>query len=631
MKTCVIVRFLDEAIFTPVKFVVLLIRKFLLDAAAFLCLVIKYFSQIKVFLPLVLLGVMVVVSHFSIERVDEIMRVPKICSSEKEVGALWGLNRMFNYDSVNKTLTSESKCRGIGALFLFIVTWLIGGGVMVSAIVDTTRIFFHDGQWRRPEMLTWGHSVILGWDENGVTVIREIIDKHRRRFFNGNLWVMPLHVFIVSNQKTSEIKSDLMSAGLDRWKIGFSVYHGEYDSKKELRGLNLGNCKGIYVIGERAEVGHDSRVMMLPERLKLAVQLKKSKPVLCELYYSSFALYSQLVLHSGQEKVPSVCVVARNFHASWAQRIFSSLPVAQSGGTIGDGMHFSRLPGNDVRVAIVGFSDMGQAFAIETACMAHYSKPEKQIYISIYDNELDERRKQFEEVFPRIDDIADIHWDFRYGVRVAAADFYNEINHFMKDEKEDLTVVVACDTPEMGMKCALPLMWQQEEHTFQFLLSQEVKGAGLEKGEESLRIPFVSDRFHVFGMFGGEGFNLWRRDQVACKLFVNSRGGKNAKDWDGIPDREKNVWRGYIDSLEEWAASEGFGIKLGWHNTGMINELADSFNSVQKKRINACEILKLQKGVAQKDIMPNISLDSVMAALNGCGYCMVKMGKGDIR
>ena len=60
----------------------------------------------------------------------------------------WSVDHMFDFGSVSKSLKSNSKWEGVVACFLFLFTWLIGGGGIIGSIITTMK-YLHDGGWRR--------------------------------------------------------------------------------------------------------------------------------------------------------------------------------------------------------------------------------------------------------------------------------------------------------------------------------------------------------------------------------------------------------------------------------------------------------------------------------------------------
>ena len=544
----------------------------------------------------------------------------------------WSISRMFDYGEVLGSLQSGSLGDGVAALLLFLFTWLIGGGGLVGSIITTMK-FFHEGGWRRCSLLLWNHTVILGWDDNGITVIREHIESRKFNIWGPEKqWAMPERIVVLTSRNVDEVKRRIDSYLRPRlWKnptVRYDIYRGEYDDRNELSRLNLSHANAIYILGEESDRSHDARVLMLSQvmgstsfvrlnkfkvwflrkfyclvrnkrmRNKKDCQsryglllnflcnvynatLKKwwcpvawllcyvrilelTKPVRIELHLASFGLYSQLLRMKGEAQASKwdnianriVDVSYRNFYDSWAKRLFANYwSLVHS-----DHKHqMIRLKMASIEAhvhfVIIGFTEMGQALAIQAARVAHYGKGTK-VYVTIFDDELERRELEFRSLFPRIDEIADIHWTFMHGEELGSESFMEKIADFSKSG-DALTIAIACDNDATGMKIAIPIFnmtRHKNRDKFQILLRQNVIGRIMPKDEEAPILNVKTQEIRVFGMRDGAGYNAWFRDNAAISLYAAVKKGCTAVNrykWCRLAIPEKRRYELPFDAMEE--------------------------------------------------------------------------------
>ena len=163
---------------------------------------------------------------------------------------------------------------------------------------------------------------------------------------------------------------------------------------------------------------------------------------------------------------------------------------------------------------------MGQALALQAARVAHYGE-RIQTYITIFDDEIEQRETEFRSLFPHIDEIADIHLTFMHGEKIGTETFMDRIVDF-SNRKDVLTVAIACDDSAIGMKVAIPInnkVQHKGGKRVQILVRQDIVGRVMPKYEEAPPLHSGMPDIRVFGMRDGAGYNAWIRDRLMCEFY----------------------------------------------------------------------------------------------------------------
>ena len=490
---------------------------------------------------------------------------------------LWSLDHMFSYDSFRESISGGSLAEKFSAAVLFFLTWLIGSGVLVGAVIETT-LRLASGSWRRWPWLFHGHLVILGWNDNVPTIIREHIESRRIRMPFGRRWAMPERIVVVTDQDPREVRRRIRASVRGHWLVTATLHCGTYDDESEIERLHISAANAIVVLGETNDPSHDAHVLLVPSRVEgailrrrmqklrtafvrflLAREFLKTRELPMELHLDSYGLYCQLERSrevAAQHKVycRGICVIYRNFHDSWAKRLLANAYLLNRTGRMGsfcgkrtDSVRLWRNDdSNTVHLIIVGFSEMGQALATQAARVAHYGKDrhgeDLHTYITVFDAEMEVHEREYRAIFPRIDEIPDIHWTFVKGVDVGSDLFVGIINGCVQ-AGTDLTVAVACDNSAAGLKLATPLrnVLKQDDHTL-LLVRQDIHDRVTLKDEEAPKLDCGAGRFQVFGMRDGAGYNAWYRDFLGRNIFEHHEKADDMQGLVSMPDGVRE-WR----------------------------------------------------------------------------------------
>lgn len=520
----------------------------------------------------------------------------------------WVLDKMFSYDKMREEIVSKEndkelslkKGKAVLAFILFLFTWFVGGGVLVSALIATT-IEIWNGKWRLWGGLLRNHTVILGWDETVPILLKDHIESHRFLFFNR-----PETIVIMTEYPAPKVRlalRDILCKSILkrilRWPfltISTVVCNGKFDDDEEIRNLCLQRANSIYVVGEQNDASHDVRVLMTPAKLQKYsdslsqrkwLQFFKSR-LNCHLNIRNFHVFLQHIRGGAKKGENQICfrplnIVSHNFYDSWVKRLFSRVPIDKEGKdkdkkSVDLHFAFQKNGGGDIHLVIVGFGSFGQALAVEAATVAHYGK-ERRTYITVIDDDIGEKERDFRALFPRIDEITDVHLSFITDVKIGSEKFRRLLEEFARNGKKEgevkgknqqLTVALTLEDDEACLKQVLPVYRSidGDSKNTQLIVSQQTCETDLDQKEETFDGMYGCKNVKFFGFSNGTGFDVWRREEIARELakkfaedFLKKSREELDKYWWNLKEWEKQYFRMMIDGLEEFCYVRNLGEK----------------------------------------------------------------------
>lgn len=500
---------------------------------------------------------------------------------------MWGIDRMFSYENTRRNIGrwnepgEGNKGIAIIAFALFLFTWFVGGGVLVSALIATT-IEIWSGKWRVWGILLRNHTVILGWDDTVPVLLKEHIESHKKIKL-----CRPETIVIMTEYPAHKVRSALRDVlcvplikGVLRRPIAMVstvVCNGKFDDEDEIRGLCLQRANSIYVVGEKNDPSHDVRVLMAPKKIesysnsllqKEWFQFDTSR-LNCHLNIRSLHLFWQHIRGAAKLGDNKVClrplnIVPHNFYDSWVKHLFSMVPV--NGKNKGGDLHlaFHKNYGGDVHLVIVGFGYFGQALAVEAAAIAHYGK-DRRTYITVIDDDIGEKERDFRALFPRIDEITDVYLSFITDVKIGSEKFRELLKGFARNakgkeeskdnknenKKQQLTIALTMENDEDCLKQVLPIYKAigEDDGDAQLIVSQQSCETDLNSSEETFVGMYGCNNVKFFGFCNGAGFGAWRRERHARETF--SAPEHNYYKWYNLGERSRQYRRMMFDCIEE--------------------------------------------------------------------------------
>lgn len=516
----------------------------------------------------------------------------------------WVLDKMFSYDKTreeivcyieNNNILRQGKGKAILAFILFLFTWFVGGGVLVSALIATT-IDIWSGKWRVWGILLRNHTVILGWDDTVPVLLKEHVESHKSGIFN---FCRPETIVIMTEYPAHKVRSALrdvlckpLMKDVLRWPfamVSTVVCNGKFDDKDEIRGLCLQRANSIYVVGEMNDPSHDIRVLMAPAKIHSYSNSLLQRPCFqfderrlnCHLNIRSLHLFWQHIRGEAKLGDNRVCcrrlnIVPHNFYDSWVKRLFSRVPLINKHHFYDSwvkslshrasidkndkndknmNLHFA-FRGNrdsDIHLVIVGFGYFGQALAVEAASIAHYGT-DRRTYITVIDDDIGEKERDFRALFPQIDEITDVYLSFITDVKIGSERFIALVKEFAKRQGKkhpQLTVALTMENDEDCLKQVLPVYKAMigVNAQFQLIVSQQSCETDLNFSDETFVGMYGCKEVKFFGFCNGAGFGAWRRERHARETFSSPE--HNYYKWYNLRERSRQYRRMMFDCIEE--------------------------------------------------------------------------------
>ncbi len=443
-----------------------------------------------------------------------------ICLCPLSRGGVW-------IESFVSLFSAEKASQNWVTMLLFLVTWLVGGGALVSVMVGR---FYKKvaGELRWWPWLVDDHIVVLGWDDG---VLMELVNELKSKN-------PPSKCYVITSRPVKEIERSFESARISTSSI--CVYHGNYDDEREWKdNLRVRNAKRVFIMGEHEEDAHDARVRILFEKVNQEVGKGNDDSDKIRVNIHDFGLARELTKMN--EKV------YENFHLNWANVLTDKLK------------GWSKGKGFDLY--IVGFGAMGKAVAITSV--------EKNLPQAIFvsdddDKKLEDEKNRFIHQFAdvsggldsgnsesgsslaagggAVDVVTSTPQGNRVtfnGVSIAFIDEWDQALKQMKEifdynkksednnqasgddsqkcDKKNIAIVVAKKRSEKGMLCMMDVIRQLEKdcsNAVWLALDQEVDGYSVDSNMKMCignKIPV-----HLFGMKRGCEWQPSKKEKCRC-------------------------------------------------------------------------------------------------------------------
>ena len=319
----------------------------------------------------------------------------------------WSLSHLFDLSATIDALNTTSTGGKVVAVLLYGTTWLIGGGILLGILIDNSREYFskiRDGHFRYWRALR-NHLVILGWEPNTISLIRDLTNEGSPIPFWCFWRILRRHrIVIISELPAEEIRQQIEGAMGRRFgrcrPFSLIIYNGRYDNKTEFRNLALRHARKIYVTGEETDVSHDTRTLLFLAELNQYIGRKRGSndvaKVRCHVRIASFSLFRLLILTikkdvNKEHQYRHLDVRFFSFYENWAKSI---IPLNKNiDSAYPDLVSLEKNP-PPARLVVVGFGKMGQAVTIE-AFRSHERRENQILNVTVVDPNIDEHKNQF--------------------------------------------------------------------------------------------------------------------------------------------------------------------------------------------------------------------------------------------
>jgi hypothetical protein len=458
----------------------------------------------------------------------------------------WSLDILFSLEAAKNALEEAKGIWTIVPLVLYLITWLIGGGVLLAVFIEKTISFRKEVRaglfrykWRLKD-----HYIILGWDPNCIEWFRDLCDYKK----NLNFWDCSSHprIVILSESDADKIIRCIDAAFptklLEKKPFKLLVYHGRYDSPEEFDNLVISQSKEVYILGEPNEAAHDSRVLLLlahlnEQKIGLDCRAKIESPA----FYRSLR---KMVERSDEHGLNKLKVRFINFYDNWARRVFDN-----------EDNYYSQFnsffsENGDKQILIVGFGNMGQSLALRAMrkSVHYYSK----IHISAIDKDMDRIKPIFDSSFgdliTRYETTTDITYESCSFESNAFKDFLTE----KLETGNKLIVALTLPNPDEALESALQIVKivKNVNKKTSILLRQNIFNSNVIDCRNIIKDCYNFPEIFCFGFQDGAGFGKKGKKKSSNKSSSNNK----TKDNEYSPKGKRNP---YIDMLLAYAHTTG--------------------------------------------------------------------------
>lgn len=476
-----------------------------------------------------------------------------------KIGWQWTFWHLFDISELRQTLEVAPLHAKIVGSILYVFTWILGCGVLITILIDEKMRWvnkynlglYHSKSNRH------NHIVILGWDEMGCSLIRELLTQDPKKDIKLK------KIIILSSVSAEEIRKQLLRYGIDTDAIPTVIdpWNGEFDFVSDLRTLRLEAAKAVYILGEPDETGHDHRVLALLDFLNNCLREKREMPLPCYVLINQYPLYWNLIRESrSAETQATLDIMPINFHENWCKHIWCSLP--EPGNREYPHLCTDFSCSKDVALAIVGFSSMGQTMLISALRIAHFARQRK-TKVLIIDPNADCLLRDFMALHPGCDSIPGGTFLDPVNTAVSSAMALAELDKLRANHQ--LTIALTYRNTDLALTDAI-LLKKKFGNDFTLLVRQDSSvNHSLSIRAEHLTLYHWENVF-FFGRRCDSAYNPWHREILAKQLHekyletLKDRLKASQLDWDYLEEQYRWKYRYQIDSLPEMLHSVGINI-----------------------------------------------------------------------
>ena len=431
----------------------------------------------------------------------------------------WSLSHLFDLSATIDALNTTSSIVGkVVAVMLYGTTWLIGGGILLGILIDNSREYF--SKIREGHLRYWwalrNHLVILGWEPNAISLIRDLTNNGKPiPFWYFNRILRRHRIVIISELPAEEIRQQIeesIGRGFGRCRpFSFIIYNGRYDNKTEFKKLALRHARKIYVTGEETDDSHDTRALLFLAEFDQYLNSKKgvgnAEKIHCHVRIASFSLFRLLILTINnnveeEHKYGHLDVWFFSFYENWAKVI---LPIDENADSAyPDLVSFEGNP-PPARLIVVGFGKMGQAITIE-AFRSHKRRDNQMLNVTVVDPNIDEYKNQFAMSHDHIKtrDYAN-YAQLTYASSMCVEDdaFSKMVDSYM-DNNEKITIALTYEMSDDAIVRAVALAKRYK--TANILVRLNIDTLDAKVSKKVLAESYKLSRLFPFGFRSGAGY-----------------------------------------------------------------------------------------------------------------------------
>lgn len=410
---------------------------------------------------------------------------------------------------------ADSEAKGF-ALLITVVGWVLYSGLLIAVITNAYFVRIDKIGKGLTRYKLKNHYLILGESEMTLSLIKQIVSSKQ---YNSSSTIV-----VHTGHEVEGLRTTLLSHLSQKYCGKLLVYRGERDSKEELRRLYPGQAKMIFIMGDTADKDGDMRNVDCAKFLAELIAhggRNQAAQLRCYLYLENqdiFDLLQQFDVPVDLKK--NLDLQPLNFYETWANKVLvshskSTLAKEQTTFLPLDYRPVTHENGRQVRLVIVGFTQMGYALAVQAARVAHFGNGRKTV-ITIVDKEIEKVENIFLARYPGIVDLVDIEVEFIQGGSDDAA-IRAKLKGWATDRQQVLTIAICHNDPGASLLAGLHLPYQVYDAKIPILIRQQkLNGLVPVIKNDSIEIP--EQRFasvYFFGMLEGACELDFDRDELA--------------------------------------------------------------------------------------------------------------------
>ena len=308
------------------------------------------------------------------------------------------------------------------------------------------------------------HYVMIGYNPYSASIILNLLGKKENE-------TAPL--IILTTQRPKAIRSEIRTMLPPSIENRVIIYAGSPESETQIRQLNLGCARGVYVAldGKEWDSAYTRSLSVLPTIAKYAKRSEDGRLLPVNLLINDTTGYEithTLTLpeaykqHEGKQTLD---VHITNFYENWARLLWSYSGLKDKDGKyVYDRLDFEPLEGTEkyVHLVLVGFNDMGKALMTEAIRVAHYPNYNARTgtgktRITIIDPQSGAYKRSFEAAYPHLaEQVADVELEF-VSSAIEDSAIREQLGKWARDKQQLLTIAICMKEPDKAMQTALAL------------------------------------------------------------------------------------------------------------------------------------------------------------------------------
>jgi len=444
---------------------------------------------------------------------------------------------------------------GLAASILSVLGWMLCGGFFIAILTN--------GYFERIKKIEMGtvrykmkdHIIIFGNNDMTMGIIRNIRSEQGDNLKNK--------IVVFTSEDAMNVRKKYKAYLNKKEENNLHIYHGDRGSFDHLKELSLADAHSVYVLGEKAENGVDSRnincVKLISDVIHLKNNGKKQEKIDCYLLLDNLTTFDLLQHNSMEEKIKQVLDVKTfNLHQTWATKVFSNEAISKDQDYTKIYHNIEKLSQRDItkydedvlRFVIVGFNRMGKVIMNQAARVLHFGHKRK-IVLTVMDKNAKAQENEFRALHPGWNDIPDVEFEFiesdiiSLEPRKMLADWANN--------KQLLSIAICLRNPDTALYIGLNLPGELYTAKTPVLVRQEELHGFTKSINDDGRYSEVV----FFGMIDDVVKNNHAREKIAKEIhdnYVAQNAEKDKKkgvmetEWAELPESYKWANRYALDN-----------------------------------------------------------------------------------